>query len=76
MVIDDIQRRYITTEIISVALLLLLCPLGIGSIRVRVVAKLLGVGPALPLLGFSPKILGFSIQSWVLRFFLGALGFF
>jgi len=28
------------------------------------------------LLGFSPKILGFSKQSWVLGFFLRALGFF
>src|SRR6218665_1888558 len=32
--------------------------------------------PGLPPLGFSPKILGFSIQSWVLGFFLTALGFF
>ena len=31
---------------------------------------------ALPLLGFSPKILGFSIESWVLRFFSEDLGFF
>ena len=30
---------------------------------------------ALSLLGFSPKILGFSIESWVLGFFLRALGF-
>jgi len=31
---------------------------------------------ALPLLGFSPKILGFSKQSWVLGFFAEDLGFF
>src|SRR6218665_210953 len=31
---------------------------------------------ALPLLGFSPKILGFPIQSWVLGFFSESPGFF
>jgi len=31
---------------------------------------------ALPRLGFSPKILGFSIASWVLGFFPEGLGFF
>src|SRR6218665_2892044 len=31
---------------------------------------------ALPLLGFSPKILGFSKQSWVLGFVSEGLGFF
>ena len=31
---------------------------------------------ALPPLGFSPKILGFSIESWVLGLFSEALGFF
>jgi len=32
--------------------------------------------PALPPLGFSPKILGFSIESWVLGLFSEDLGFF
>jgi len=31
---------------------------------------------ALPILGFSPKILGFSMESWVLGFFPEGLGFF
>src|SRR6218665_24268 len=32
-------------------------------------------GPALPLLGFSSEILGFSIESWVLGYFPEGLGF-
>ena len=32
--------------------------------------------PTMPLLGFSPKILGFPKQSWVLGIFFEGLGFF
>src|SRR6218665_67687 len=36
----------------------------------------MSAGSVLPLLGFSPKILGFSKQSWVLGFLSEGLGFF
>src|SRR6218665_1560784 len=58
-------------------LLLCYCYLfSLCTIKERCLSGCFSSSSALPLLGFSPKILGFRKQSWVLGFSFEGLGFF